>query len=88
METARLNGANPLLYLEYLLEKTPEYMDFVDRNRLKELMPWSDEWRSWVEAKSRERMKMWIPPSDPKPDYRPYNKKKEAGPIPDIAAAV
>lgn len=88
VETARLNGANPLLYLEYLLEKTPEYMDFVDRNRLKELMPWSDEWRSWVEAKSRERMKMWIPPSDPKPDYRPYNKKKEAGPIPDIAAAV
>ena len=76
VETARLNGANPLLYLEFLLVKTPEYMDITDRSRLDELMPWSDVWRAWLEAKTQERMKLWLPPSDEKPYYRPYNKKK------------
>ena len=76
VETARLNGANPLLYLEFLLVKTPEYMDITDRSRLDELMPWSDVWRAWLETKTQERMKLWLPPSDEKPYYRPYNKKK------------
>ena len=74
VETARLNKANPFLYLEFLLEKTPEYMDRTDRTRLQELMPWSEEWQAWLNEKSLERMRMWIPPSEKKPHYRPYKK--------------
>lgn len=88
VETARLNNANPLLYLEFLLEKTPAYMDITDRSRLEELMPWSDVWRAWMEKKTRERMKLWLPPSDEKPYYRPYHKKKPVEPDPGNAAAV
>lgn len=82
VETARLNKANPLLYLEFLLEKAPEYMDTTDRSRLQDLMPWSEIWQAWVGKKTLERMKMCIPPSDKKPFYRPYEKAS------DNAAAV
>ena len=76
VETARLNQANPLLYLEFLLEKAPEYMDITDRSGLQELMPWSEIWQAWLDEKTLERTRMWIPPSDKKPHYRPYEKDK------------
>jgi hypothetical protein len=88
VETARLNGANPLLYLEFLLQKAPDYMDVKDYNRLEELMPWSDVWKAWRDAKTQERMEIWIPPSDPKPHYRPYNRKEATGSSPGNEAAV
>lgn len=77
VETARLNGANPLLYLEFLLEKTPEYMDITDRSRLEELMPWSDQWGKYMEEKIHSRIDQMLPPSQEKPHYRPYQKKNQ-----------
>ena len=88
VETALLNGANPLLYIEFLLEKAPDYMDIDDYGRLEELMPWSDAWKAWRDSKMQERMEMWIPPSDKKPHYRPYDMREAAGSVPGNEAVV
>ena len=70
VETACQNGANPLLYLQFLLEKTPDYMELTDRNRLEELMPWSGQWHDYEKKKIQERLEMGIPVSQEKPHYR------------------
>jgi hypothetical protein len=70
VETACQNGANPLLYLQFLLEKTPDYMELTDRNRLEELMPWSGQWHEYEKKKIQERLEMGIPVSQEKPHYR------------------
>ena len=70
VETACQNGANPLLYLQFLLEKTPDYMELTDRSRLEELMPWSRQWHEYEKKKIQERLEMGIPVSQEKPHYR------------------
>ena len=70
VETANQNGANPLLYLQFLLEKTPDYMELTDRSRLEELMPWSEKWHEYENSKIQERQEMGIPASQEKPHYR------------------
>ena len=57
VETARRNKANPLIYLTYLLEKTPEYMDLPLRDpRMNELMPWSEVYKEFEKRDGKQ----WI----------------------------
>ena len=48
-ETARANGASPLLYMQYLLEKVPPHLDQPDDDTsyLKDMMPWSESYRAY-----------------------------------------
>ena len=76
VETAVMNKANPLLYLQYLLEKVPGYMDLPSGStRLEELMPWSDNYRKYEEQQMKEAMEKAMPKSQERPHYRPYLKK-------------
>ena len=76
IETARKNGANPLLYLKYLLDMTPSYMDLpANSQRLEELMPWSDRYRKYEEEEMRKAIEAIPLKSQKKPYYRPSRKK-------------
>lgn len=76
VETARRNGANPLLYLKYLLEKVPDYLDLPSSSdRLEELMPWSDEYRKYEEEEMRKALEAIPLQSREKPCYRPSRSK-------------
>lgn len=73
VETTRHNAANPLLYLKYLLEKTPEYLDLAaDDKRLEELMPWSDRYRQYEKDELSAGLEHLQITSQEKPYYRPY----------------
>ncbi len=50
VETARANKANTYWYLRYLFETLPEKLDKTDRSFLKEMMPWSEEYKAYEEA--------------------------------------
>ena len=41
VETAKENGLNPFIYLNYLFEELPN-TDIKDQNALDKLLPWSD----------------------------------------------
>ena len=54
IETARKNEANPQLYLKYLLEKVPEYLDLPSNSsKLEELMPWSSVYKKYEDDEKR-----------------------------------
>ena len=76
IETARRNDANPLLYLKYLLEETPAYLDLPANSKLlEELMPWSDKYRKYEEEELRKAMESIPLESQEKPYYRPSREK-------------
>ncbi len=76
IETARRNGANPLLYMKYLLEETPSYMDLpCNSQRLEELMPWSDKYRKYEEDEMRKAIDAIPLKNQERPHYRPSRKK-------------
>ena len=71
VETARRNKANPLIYLTYLLEKTPEYMDLPLRDpRMNELMPWSEVYKEFETGRINSVIDAAIPQSQEKPYYK------------------
>ena len=77
IETARKNEANPQLYLEYLLEKVPEYLDLPSNSsKLDELMPWSSVYKKYEDDEMSKAMEMMQIIQQEKPPYRP--KKKTA----------
>lgn len=59
-ETARANGASPLLYMQYLLEKVPPHLDPLnntdDTSYLKDMMPWSKSYRAYEEKEMDLRL--------------------------------
>ena len=75
VETAKENSANPMLYLEYLLETGEAYQSVTERSKLSDLMPWSKEYKAYAEKKTMDRINASIPKSDERPYYRPYVKK-------------
>lgn len=76
IETARRNGANPLIYLKYLLDNVPAYMDLpANSQSLEELMPWSEGYRNYEEDELRKAMEAIPLESQEKPHYRPSRKK-------------
>lgn len=79
IETARQNNANPLLYMKYLLEKTPSYMDIPSNSdQLEELMPWSEVYRKYEEEELKRSMETVLLQSQDKPYYRPSGKKNRS----------
>ena len=73
IETARRNGANPLLYIKYLLEKTPSYLELPSGSpKLEELMPWSETYRTYEESETQKSVEMCMPKSQKRPHYRPW----------------
>jgi len=73
VETARLNAANPLLYLNYLLEKVPDYLELSPYDpKIEELMPWSDRYRQYEKDKLKTSLEQLNIVSQKKPYYRPY----------------
>lgn len=70
VETARRNGANPELYLQYVLEEALTYKDVTDGKKLDELMPWSEKYKVWEQGKLADN-KAFSLQSNAKPYYRP-----------------
>ena len=58
-ETAKLNQADPQLYLQYLLEKMPAYMDSVTRGFLDDMLPWSDRYREYEKSQKAGAIKRY-----------------------------
>ncbi|MBO7727562.1 MAG: IS66 family transposase [Oscillospiraceae bacterium] len=72
VETARRNKANPLLYLTYLLENVPEYLDLPVHNpRMDELLPWSQKYKDYEADQVNSIIDAVIPQSQDKPYYKP-----------------
>ena len=80
IETADLNGANPLLYTKYLLEKTGSYLDLPSKSiQLEELMPWSETYHKYEEEEKQKMIESSVPGSQEKPSYRPSMNKASTG---------
>ncbi|SEA97245.1 IS66 C-terminal element [Pseudobutyrivibrio sp. ACV-2] len=51
VETAKANGANPYLYIKYILEKMPALVDekyeVKDKTALDAMLPWSKDYRQY-----------------------------------------
>lgn len=70
-ETAKLNGADVYFYFKYLLEKTSSTPDLkVGRKYLDELMPWSEEYKSYEARQKKELLETCLPHSDGEPTGR------------------
>ena len=71
VETAKANGADVYFYLKYLLEKAPSTPELkVGRKYLDELMPWSEEYKSYEARQKKELLETALPPSDEEPTGR------------------
>jgi hypothetical protein len=71
VETAKSNGADVYFYLKYLLEKAPSTPDLkVGKKYLDELMPWSEEYKSYEARQKKELLETALPPSDKEPTGR------------------
>ena len=71
VETAKSNGADVYFYLKYLLEKAPSTPELkVGRKYLDELMPWSEEYKSYEARQKKELLETALPPSDEEPTGR------------------
>lgn len=68
IETARLNGANPYIYLQYLFEETPKQAPFFsDKKAVRQLMPWSARYRQYEKDELAKTLEQFIPEDDKKP---------------------
>jgi hypothetical protein len=70
VETARRNGANPELYLQYVLEEALAYKNVTGSAKLDELMPWSKKYKAWEREKFADN-KAFSLKSNTKPYYKP-----------------
>jgi hypothetical protein len=59
--TARANNANVYYYLKYILERMPQHMEDTDTSFLKDMMPWSLEYKEY-ERISTSGIKPEAPP--------------------------
>ena len=78
VETAKSNKVNPYEYIKYLLEKMPEYLDekgnMTDPACLKDMMPWSDAFKTYhrecIDLRKTLYSEMFPIPIVPKPPKR------------------
>lgn len=78
VETAKSNKVNPYEYIKYLLEKMPEYLDekgnMTDSACLKDMMPWSDAFKTYhrkcIDLRKTLYSEMFPIPVVPKPPKR------------------
>ena len=59
VETAKTNRVNVRCYLQYLLETVPKYLDQSDKSFLKDMVPWSDAYRSYESQKRQVDEQLW-----------------------------
>lgn len=68
IETARLNGANPYIYLQYLFEEAPKLAPFFsDRKAMRNLMPWSASYQQYEKDELAKTADQLIPKDIEKP---------------------
>jgi transposase len=53
VETAKANRVNVRCYLQYLLEEIPKHIKQSDKSYLKDMVPWSDAYRSYEVQKNQ-----------------------------------
>lgn len=78
VETAKANKVNPYEYIKYLLEKMPEHLDekgnVADPECLKDMMPWSDAFKTYhrecIDLRKTLYSEMFPIPVVPKPPKR------------------
>lgn len=78
VETAKANKVNPYEYIKYLLEKMPEHLDekgnVADSECLKDMMPWSDAFKTYhrecIDLRKTLYSEMFPIPVVPKPPKR------------------
>lgn len=75
-QTAIRNGADPRLYIGFLLEAMPDYMDETDRSVLDRLMPWGDAFREYTEKKKDEVLHPTVPESEERPRFENPGRRK------------
>ena len=91
VETAKANGANPYLYIKYILEKMPALMDakynVKDKASLDVMLPWSREYREYENTQIEDNRHLLdnLFPTPPKPV--PSNNKEESDIQPDADIA-
>lgn len=91
VETAKANGANPYLYIKYILEKMPSFVDnecnVTDKASLDDMLPWSWAYRQYekeqIETNRHLLDNLFAVPD--KPTVTNDNKTNE--PQPDVAIA-
>ena len=59
VETAKANHVNVRYYLQYLLEEIPKHLDQSDKSFLKDMVPWSDAFRSYESQKEQADEQLW-----------------------------
>ncbi len=78
-ETAKANKANVYWYLRYVLEEMPKYLVGKDWGFLDSMMPWSDEYRKYEEARARSPYTRPAPNEYSSPPKTPRKKKPDLG---------
>ena len=59
IETAKANGADPYYYMKFLLEEMPAYMDGKSLDFLDDMMPWSEQYRTYEKAALAEDLRLF-----------------------------
>lgn len=68
IETAKLNGANPYIYLKFLFEEMPRQAPFfADSRALMDVMPWSGKYRQYEKEDFASTVEKYLPPDDERP---------------------
>ena len=68
VETAKSTGADVYFYLKYMLEKAPSTSALkVGKKYLDELMPWSEEYKSYESQKKKALLEICLPTSNKEP---------------------
>lgn len=73
VQTAVMNGANPKIYLQYLLEAGD--LRGASPEKLRALTPFSDEYKAYEEEKKLWLFNFRVPESNSKPHYKPTQNK-------------
>lgn len=76
VQTAIRNGADPRLYIGFLLEVMPDYMDETDRTVLDSLMPWGEAFREYTAKKKDEVLHPTVPESEDRPRFETHGRRK------------
>lgn len=77
--TARLNDANPYIYLQYLFEKMPELVPFrTGQKDMRKMMPWSAEYRQYEKSELGRIRERYLPEDDEKPASPKMARKKKS----------
>ena len=67
IETAKANGADPYLYLKYLLERMSKGVLYNHSYQIGEMIPWSDTYRTYEKDQRSQLVQRAAPPGNERP---------------------